>query len=411
MDRMEKIRCGAYVYFSFLRPFAEVAGVADELDWTVPRDLPEPVVEFLSLSGRRQRPAARRGAYYEEYADASRRRAAARQRRPGRRAPPRAGATSRSGASRGTSTSSPATGRSAGGSASASTRTSARCLVPRRRVRPRPPDRRRGRPRGAVPGGRPSRSAATACGPSTSAPPARALAGRQRGLRASPSTNRPSCTGPAAPAATGCRWASTSSGRPTASRTTTPGPPATRSRAGARRGAARRRAHRDRRPRPARPLVGACGTGGSSAGCGRRGGSTTAPASTAPTSATPTPELGFGYLQPPGGGRRAGGLARSPRRHRPRRRGARTGGLHRLAASARSPASTSASSPLAFAPVLLTGPRARSPLPRAMCRFTADGRTGFGWTEWNQPQLMRALRASRLRRAGLGAPGAARAQR
>jgi hypothetical protein len=36
MTRAEKIRCGAYVYFTFLRPFAEAAGVADRLDWTVP---------------------------------------------------------------------------------------------------------------------------------------------------------------------------------------------------------------------------------------------------------------------------------------------------------------------------------------------------------------------------------------
>jgi len=36
MTRAEKIRCGASVYFTFLRPFAEVAGVADQLDWTVP---------------------------------------------------------------------------------------------------------------------------------------------------------------------------------------------------------------------------------------------------------------------------------------------------------------------------------------------------------------------------------------
>jgi len=36
MDRRAKIDAGAYVYFTFLRPFAEVAGV--ELDWTVPRD-------------------------------------------------------------------------------------------------------------------------------------------------------------------------------------------------------------------------------------------------------------------------------------------------------------------------------------------------------------------------------------
>jgi hypothetical protein len=48
MSRDEKIRCGAYVYFTFLRPFAEVAGVADELDWSVPRDLPEPIYQLVS---------------------------------------------------------------------------------------------------------------------------------------------------------------------------------------------------------------------------------------------------------------------------------------------------------------------------------------------------------------------------
>ncbi len=48
MDRDEKIRAGAYVYFTFLRPFAELAGVADELDWTVPRDLPEPLYQLMS---------------------------------------------------------------------------------------------------------------------------------------------------------------------------------------------------------------------------------------------------------------------------------------------------------------------------------------------------------------------------
>ena len=48
MTRDEKIRCGAYVYFTFLRPFAEEAGIADDLDWTVPRDLPEPAYELLS---------------------------------------------------------------------------------------------------------------------------------------------------------------------------------------------------------------------------------------------------------------------------------------------------------------------------------------------------------------------------
>jgi hypothetical protein len=38
MTTHEKINAGAYVYFSFLRPFAEQAGIADQLDWSVPRD-------------------------------------------------------------------------------------------------------------------------------------------------------------------------------------------------------------------------------------------------------------------------------------------------------------------------------------------------------------------------------------
>ena len=48
MARDEKIRCGAYVYFSFLRPFALEAGIADELDWTVPRDLPDVAYQLMS---------------------------------------------------------------------------------------------------------------------------------------------------------------------------------------------------------------------------------------------------------------------------------------------------------------------------------------------------------------------------
>jgi hypothetical protein len=53
MTRDEKIRCGAYVYFSFLRPFAVEAGLsgpgtADALDWTVPRDIPEPLYQMVS---------------------------------------------------------------------------------------------------------------------------------------------------------------------------------------------------------------------------------------------------------------------------------------------------------------------------------------------------------------------------
>ena len=47
MDRHEKIRCGAYVYFSFLRPYAVEAGLAD-VDWTVPRDIPGPLYELVS---------------------------------------------------------------------------------------------------------------------------------------------------------------------------------------------------------------------------------------------------------------------------------------------------------------------------------------------------------------------------
>jgi hypothetical protein len=38
MTRREKLDAGAYVYFTFLRPFAETAGVDDRLDWSVPRD-------------------------------------------------------------------------------------------------------------------------------------------------------------------------------------------------------------------------------------------------------------------------------------------------------------------------------------------------------------------------------------
>jgi hypothetical protein len=45
--------------------------------------------------------------------------------------------------------------------------------------------------------------------------------------------------------------------------------------------------------------------------------------------------------------------------------------------------------PLAFAPALLVGPDGQvGRFPRALCRFTeqsGEGRTGHGWTEWNQP--------------------------
>jgi hypothetical protein len=48
MDRNAKITCGAYVYFSFLRPLALEAGIADEFDWTVPRDIPPPLYDMVS---------------------------------------------------------------------------------------------------------------------------------------------------------------------------------------------------------------------------------------------------------------------------------------------------------------------------------------------------------------------------
>ena len=46
MERRAKIDAGAYVYFTFLRPFAELAGV--EIDWTVPRDSTD-LYPFLEL--------------------------------------------------------------------------------------------------------------------------------------------------------------------------------------------------------------------------------------------------------------------------------------------------------------------------------------------------------------------------
>ena len=44
--------------------------------------------------------------------------------------------------------------------------------------------------------------------------------------------------------------------------------------------------------------------------------------------------------------------------------------------------------PIAFAPALLTLDDMVDRFPRALCRVeTPDGRKGFCWTEWNQPQL------------------------
>ncbi|HEX2849321.1 MAG TPA: hypothetical protein VHN98_02155 [Acidimicrobiales bacterium] len=69
MDRDEKIRCGAYVYFSFLRPFAEVAGIAGELDWTVPRDSVGPIYDMLrGIDGTNTGGALGEEPYYLPYA-------------------------------------------------------------------------------------------------------------------------------------------------------------------------------------------------------------------------------------------------------------------------------------------------------------------------------------------------------
>jgi len=51
MDRDQRIACGAYVYFTFLRPFAELAGVADEIDWTCPRDTPDDLYPLVTAEG------------------------------------------------------------------------------------------------------------------------------------------------------------------------------------------------------------------------------------------------------------------------------------------------------------------------------------------------------------------------
>jgi len=64
MTRDEMIRAGAYVYFTFLKPFAEVAGVADELDWTVPQALPDEVYQFISLLNGEDVPFDKDAEYY-----------------------------------------------------------------------------------------------------------------------------------------------------------------------------------------------------------------------------------------------------------------------------------------------------------------------------------------------------------
>jgi hypothetical protein len=71
MSRDDKIRCGAYVYFSFLRPFAAEAGCIDDIDWTVPRDLPEPAYALLSAIEGDNSGVDEDVAYYELFPEVS----------------------------------------------------------------------------------------------------------------------------------------------------------------------------------------------------------------------------------------------------------------------------------------------------------------------------------------------------
>jgi hypothetical protein len=71
MERREKINSGAYVYFTFLRPFAELAGV--DLDWTVPRDSLDlyPLLEMIdgSITPPPDAPVETAATYYLPLAD------------------------------------------------------------------------------------------------------------------------------------------------------------------------------------------------------------------------------------------------------------------------------------------------------------------------------------------------------
>ncbi len=101
----------------------------------------------------------------------------------------------------------------------------------------------------------------------------------------------------------------------------------------------------------------------------------------------PDLRMGFGYLQPPDG---AVVPAAWPDPRDGTVRAEEDLGAEGLPAEA----SVSiagldlAMTPLAFGAALLLGPEGQvGRFPRALCRFdAADGRSGHGWTEWNQPQ-------------------------
>jgi hypothetical protein len=64
MTRREKVACGAYVYFTFPKPLAEAAGVADQIDWTVPRDTLETIYPMIEQIEGDNLPPAAEGPYY-----------------------------------------------------------------------------------------------------------------------------------------------------------------------------------------------------------------------------------------------------------------------------------------------------------------------------------------------------------
>ncbi len=67
MSRDDKVRCGAYVYFSILAPFADLAGVADDVDWSVPLALPGDWYDLFSAMEGTNTGVTDDGPYYELY--------------------------------------------------------------------------------------------------------------------------------------------------------------------------------------------------------------------------------------------------------------------------------------------------------------------------------------------------------